>query len=544
MASIVEYQGSNLAIGLVWLPLDIDPAKSKKQRKEQLSSTNSLFCAEIKTPFPMLGFAGGRKKKSDLAIKSCFAGALWLTELAQGRDAIIVLPLAEDQLWVCATAQGVPVEGSDFVYSAASIDKANAFIAELHAKFPTATLFSAGGMIYELTSVYGVEVVDVHPLASPSSFSLMKRLGKPAYFNALLSIIGVSLVCGAGFGYYLYEKEVEEQERIQAEIAAAAAKKAAAKLPTAEEQYTASFVTQFNAKRFITAKDFNELVTSLASHLPEQNNGWLPNDLKCSNFGCTARYERQVYSKPFGAIEDATATVNDLDYADVAMNFTHPNAATLPLNLSPDQLLQFFEANRNETLRALQGAKDNGCSALIQLNQPVWPDVATPRPASAVAGAASPSASKIKVASHAWNIQCPAYLKDSFFHFPKNLFATAIDWDLKDAKEAKFAAKGVWFEASGEITSKKLSALTPTTASAMTTQSLAMMQVLPPQQPVTQAASNAAAALLPAKNPASSSSAPKKPAPSASLITTQKPEAKKVTPADELLNSLTPPKGK
>lgn len=259
---------NNLAIGLNWTALpNLKAAKSvvPKPCPWIARAITDTECIQALVPEE----SGGAK---------VYAGALILA--ATGSSVAIYQPIDDDNVWVCAASNGLPLIGFDAVLPK---DEAIAQLQEIEDLLGKIAIYGDGAGVVGTVD----DLIDITNNKSMKAAQLFKESRAPIIIAG--GAIAILLTLGGAY-FYITQKENERLEQQQLALAQAQAAQAAEQARIALEQ----FVSLSNAN-FLTYPDMGSHVKNWLNvfrSLPLSENGWSPSELDCEPSQCKILWQR------------------------------------------------------------------------------------------------------------------------------------------------------------------------------------------------------------------------------------------------------------
>lgn len=284
MAVQVKRDKRTFLVGMEW-----ELAQDKEDAKSLLKQSGNKGRVAITPPGDdrtWFGYAEASQKG--------IAAAAVVAEVLQ--DAIIAAPLPNGQVWLCATAQGMPIPSHDLVIDG-DVELVRSRVLEWMGYFPGAAIYAdvngASGTAEEMW-----QRIDAAIVAGDLSKLQLKRLQviKPASGAQLVVVLAVVAVIAAGAGgwhFFLREKPLSAAELAKRRAAGQAAQTAASERMRKE----AAIYAHFDAidKRQLFWKDAlkKDALAWLAQidKLPVVSNGYMVERGECNEGGCTIKWK-------------------------------------------------------------------------------------------------------------------------------------------------------------------------------------------------------------------------------------------------------------
>lgn len=217
-------------------------------------------------------------------------GAAWLAKASAGESIVLVEPLEDGRLWLCAVKMGLPVQHFDILIDAA----------QLHQKLPELLRDNPDARICSTLENLDADYESVSPqsfaelVANTKPEKLIRVSGVSPVFMASTSVAVVALAAYFGGGAYLQKIKQEEARAKLAEMAAAQKQREAADQRRAQAQRLADgekllrsvVLDQPAMERSI------ESIFSAVEQLPLALAGWTLTGFDCTNRICSIAWTR------------------------------------------------------------------------------------------------------------------------------------------------------------------------------------------------------------------------------------------------------------
>lgn len=218
-------------------------------------------------------------------------GAAWLARASAGESVLLVEPLENGRIWLCAVRAGLPVQGMDIVIE----------VTQLHERLRE---FLSDGADAKLCST--LENLDqAYPNVVPQSFAELVSNTKPervrriAGINPVLataSALVVVLIAGYyGGGYYFTQQRQKAAQAKLLEIGDMQRQRDAERVAAAKQERVEAAQNMIRQ----VVLDMPAVSEIVAAYLGELSNkplvaaGWVLSNYDCSRLACTLTWQRQ-----------------------------------------------------------------------------------------------------------------------------------------------------------------------------------------------------------------------------------------------------------
>jgi len=288
-----------ISVGLDWylLPGTTSERKEIAELAKKHSANFGVVVTNDKTGFTVLGLSSEKKAGAP-------SGAAWLAKASAGESMVLIEPIQNGKIWLCAVRAGLPVQGLDIV-----IDES-----QLHEKLPEFLETSQDSRIYSTydnISDLGYGNISSQSFAELVSNTKQERIARIAGIPTSLMVVAVAgiIVSAIWYGTDIYFTQIEyarnlvlNENKNQKQIAGsieAARKTAAKRLEDAQSLIKNAVLKQPSVGNIIDA-----LFTSV-ERMPTSTAGWNLVGLDCTTKNCTFSWLRTRVGTVLGFIESA-----------------------------------------------------------------------------------------------------------------------------------------------------------------------------------------------------------------------------------------------
>lgn len=290
-----------VAVALDWhlLPGTTSERKEVDALARQAGSRFGCVISDDEAGLTLVGLSGDKKEGV-----SC--GAAWLARASGGAPIVLVEPLEDGRLWLCAVRAGMPVQGLDMVIDAAHLHE------RLHDFLRDSGETKLCSTLEHLDQAYpNVSIQSFAELVASTKPERIKRIS--GVNPALMGVVALGvLVFGGWYGadaYMTKTRQAEAQAKLQ-ELNAAQARQEAEKAAALKRQHQEAGEALLRSV-VLEKPAMDTLISAYFSVLedkPLTTAGWTLAGYDCAQLTCSIQWHRGATGTIVGFLKSAEAS--------------------------------------------------------------------------------------------------------------------------------------------------------------------------------------------------------------------------------------------